>query len=54
MDDVLDDIDDKLSLLKGTSRSEARQKVIAAISKETSLSEEDKKSLSELIGRLSD
>jgi hypothetical protein len=54
VDDVLDDIDDKLSRLKGTSRPDARKKVIEAIAKDNSLSEEDKQSLSALVGRLED
>jgi hypothetical protein len=54
IDDVLDDIDDKISLVKGASRSEVRQKVIEAISKDSSIVEEDKKSLTALLGRISD
>jgi hypothetical protein len=54
IDDVLDDIDDKISMLKGTSRSEARKKIIEAIAKDQSLAEEDRQALNALVGRLED
>ena len=54
IDDVLDDIDDKLDLIKGVSRAEACRKMTDAISQDDSLTESDKKSLTELVGRLAD
>ena len=54
VDDVLDDIDDKISRIKGTSRADARKKIIEAIGKENSLTEEDRQALSALVGRLED
>jgi hypothetical protein len=52
IDDVLEDIDNKLGLIKGVSRPEACRKMTDAISKDSSLTEGDKKSLAELVGRL--
>jgi hypothetical protein len=54
IDDVLEDIDSKLDLIKGVSRPEACRKMTDAISKDSSLAEGDKKSLTELVGRLAD
>jgi hypothetical protein len=47
LDDVLDDIDVKLSRLNGTSRRAACQQVIETLSKDNSLTENDKKLLTE-------
>jgi len=52
IDDVLEDIDSKLDLIKGVPRPEACRKMTDAISKDSSLTEGDKKSLTELVGRL--
>jgi hypothetical protein len=54
VDDVLDDIDDKLGLIKGVSRAEACRKMTDAISHDGSLTSDEKKSLEELVGRLAD
>jgi len=54
LDDVLDDIDVKLGRLKGTSRSAACQQVIETISKDNSLTENDKKLLTEKLKERSD
>ena len=54
IDDVLEDIDSKLDLIKGVSRPEACVKMRDAITKDSSLAEGDKKSLSELVDRLAD
>jgi hypothetical protein len=55
IDDVLDDIDDKLDLIKDQSRSEACRKMVDTLSKDSSLTESDKKSLTELVvGKLAD
>ncbi len=54
IDDVLDDIDKKLDQIKGVSRTEACRKMTETISKDNSLTESDKKSLTELVGRLAD
>jgi hypothetical protein len=51
---VLEDIDSKLGLIKGVARPEVCRKMTDAISKDSSLTEGDKKSLTELVGRLSD
>ena len=52
IDDVLEDIDGKLDLIKGVSRPEACVKMTDAISKDSSITEGDKKSLNELVDRL--
>ena len=52
IDDVLEDIDSKLGLIKGVSRPEACVKMMDAISKDNSITEGDKKSLNELVDRL--
>jgi hypothetical protein len=54
IDDVLDDIDNKLDMIKDVSRTEACRKMTDTISKDSSLTEGDKKSLTELVGRLAD
>jgi predicted RNase H-like nuclease len=54
IDDVIDDVDHKLDLLSGTSRSDACRKMIAAISAESSLTAGEKKTLSDLVGRLAE
>ena len=52
IDKVLDDIGSKLDLIKGMSRSEACQKAIATISKDSSLTESDKQLLTEKLREL--
>jgi hypothetical protein len=52
IDDVLEDIDDKIALVKGTSRAETTKKVIETISSDSSLPDGEKKTLTELVGRL--
>jgi len=47
IDDVLDDIDDKMDLIKGVSRPEACRKMIESLSKDSSLNAADKELLSE-------
>jgi hypothetical protein len=54
IDDVLDDIDDKLDLIKGVSRPEACRKMVDTLSQDSSLTESDKKTLTELVGKLTD
>jgi hypothetical protein len=54
IDDVLDDVDRKLDLIKETSRSDAGRKMIDTLSKDSSLTESDKKTLTELVGKLTD
>jgi hypothetical protein len=54
IDDVLEDVDHKLDLIKDMTRPEACRKMADTISKDSSLTESDKKSLSELVGRLAD
>jgi ATP-dependent 26S proteasome regulatory subunit len=54
IDDVLEDIDSKLDLIKDVSRPAACVKMMDTISKDNSLSDSDKKSLNELVGRLAD
>jgi len=51
---VLEDIDDKLDLIKDVSRPAACVKMMDTISKDSSLTDSDKKSLNELVGRLAD
>jgi hypothetical protein len=54
IDDLIADIDNKLELIKGTSRSDACRKMVDTISGDSSLSESDKKTLTELVGRLAE
>ena len=54
IDDVLEDIDIKLDRIKGVSRPEACRKMTETISEDSSLTEGDKKSLTELVGKLAD
>ncbi len=54
IDDVLDDIDNKLDLIKGTSRSDACHKMVDTLSQDSSLPESDKKTLTELVGKLAE
>ena len=54
IDDVLDDMDNKLDLIKGISRSDACRKMIDTVSQDKSLTESDKKTLTELVGKLAD
>ncbi len=54
IDDVLDDIDNKLDLIKGISRPEACRKMVDTLSQDSSLTESDKKTLTELVGKLTD
>ena len=51
-DDVLDEIEDKLGLIKGVSRLDACRQAIEAIARDSSLSESDKKVLSEKLKEL--
>jgi hypothetical protein len=52
IDDLLADIDTKLDLLTGISRADACRKIVETISGDNTLSESDKKQLTELMGRL--
>ena len=52
IDDVLDDIDKKLDLIKGVPRTEACRRMTDTISKDSSATESDKKALTELVDRL--
>jgi hypothetical protein len=54
IDDLLADIDNKLNLIKGTSRSDACRRMIDTISQDGSVTASDKKTLTELVGRLSE
>ncbi len=54
IDDVIDDVAHKLNLLSGTSRTDACRKMIEAISGESSLTANEKKTLTDLIGRLAE
>jgi hypothetical protein len=54
IDNVLDDIESKLTLVKGLSPAETTRKMIENISNDNSLPEADKKSLTEYVGRLAD
>lgn len=54
IDDVLDDINDKLDLIRDVSRTEACRKMTDAISKDGSLTPDEKKSLGGLVDRLAD
>ncbi len=52
IDDVLDDIDKKLDLIKGVSRTEACRRMADTLSKDNSIPQNDKKFLTELVDRL--
>jgi hypothetical protein len=52
IDDVLDDLECKITLIKETSPAETTKKVIEVISGDRSLNEGEKKTLTELAGRL--
>jgi hypothetical protein len=52
IDDVLEDIDNKITLVTGTSRAETTKSMIEVISSDKSLAENEKKNLAELVGRL--
>jgi hypothetical protein len=54
IDNVLDDIDDKLDLIQGMSRADACRKMIDTLSQDSSLTESDKKTLTDLVGQLAD
>jgi hypothetical protein len=54
IDDLLADIENKLNLLKGISRSDVCRKMIDTISQDGSLKASDKKTLTELVSRLSE
>ena len=54
IDDVLDDIDSKIALVKGTSPAETTKKMSETIASDGSLSDSEKKTLAELVGRLAD
>jgi hypothetical protein len=52
VDDLLADIDSKLDLIAGMPRADACRKMIETISGDASLSESDKKRLTELVGQI--
>jgi hypothetical protein len=51
IDDVMDDIEHKITLVPKTTRAETTQKMVATISSDSSLTDAEKKTLTELIGR---
>ena len=54
IDEVLDDIDSKVPLVKGSSPSETTKIMSETIASDGSLGDSDKKALTELVGRLAD
>jgi hypothetical protein len=52
IDDVLEDVDSKINMIKGTSRAETYRQMIATISKDSSLTESDKQLLTEKLREL--
>ncbi len=52
IDDVLDDIEYKITLIKGTSPAETTKKMIEAIASDRTLADSDKKTLTEHVQRL--
>ena len=54
LDDLLDDVDRKVDLLKGISRKDACRQMGETITKDTSLDENDKKLLAEKLKELGD
>jgi hypothetical protein len=53
IDDLLADIDSKLNVIAGVSRSEACRKMVEQVSRDQSLSADAKQRLTELVGQLS-
>jgi hypothetical protein len=54
IDDVLEDIGSKIALVKESSPAATTQKMTETIASDSSLSDSDRKALSELVGRLAD
>jgi hypothetical protein len=54
LDDVMEDIEHKVTLIKDTGRAETTKKMIETISSDPLLKDGDKKTLTELVGRLAD
>lgn len=54
IDDVLDDIKYKMTLIPGTTPAETSKKMVETISGDNSLSESDKKALTEFVDRLTE
>jgi hypothetical protein len=54
IDDVLEDIDTKIELVKGTSPTETLRKMTQTIASDGSLSDSEKKALTDLVDRLAD
>jgi hypothetical protein len=54
IDDVLEDIESKITLVKGSSPAETTRKMIETIASDGLLSDSEKKSLTEIVGRLAD
>jgi hypothetical protein len=54
IDNVLDDIESKLTLVKGTTPAETTKKMIETISGDSTLPDADKKALTEYVGRMAD
>jgi hypothetical protein len=52
IDDLVADIDSKLTLIKDMSRTEACRKMLDTISGDSTLSQDDKRTLKELVGQL--
>jgi hypothetical protein len=51
LDDVIDDIDHKITLVKGSTRAETTRKVLSIIASDPSLNDAEKKTLTELVSR---
>ncbi|WP_165227916.1 hypothetical protein [Aquisphaera insulae] len=52
IDDVLQDVNGKLSQIQGVSRADACKKMTETIAKNASLGEADRKALTDLVGRM--
>jgi hypothetical protein len=54
LDDLLDDVENKLSLIKGMSRPEVCRKMLETISADTSLAQADREKLKELVNGMAE
>jgi hypothetical protein len=54
IDDVIEDIESKISLIKGSSKVETTKKMIETISADRTLKDADRTTLTELVGRFDD
>jgi hypothetical protein len=54
LEGLVEEVDSKLSLIKGTSRSESCRKMTETISNDRTLDDNDRKTLTQLVAKLAD